>query len=63
MTEYTEIDCRVIRTTDKAVLVEVDDGEEVWIPLSQVEDNGEDLKDGDKGVLFISEWWAEREGL
>ena len=63
MTKYTEIDCRVITTTAKAALVEFDDGKEIWIPLSQIEDNGENLDKDFDGTLYVEEWFAEKEGL
>lgn len=62
MTDYTEIECRVITTTDKAALIETDDGKEVWITLSQMEDYREDLY-GFKVTLYVSKWFAEKEGL
>lgn len=55
-------DCRVKRATDKAILVEVD-GEEAWIPQSQIDDESEVWKDGDEGTLVIPLWLAEAKGL
>ena len=56
-------DCEAIRATDKAILVRIADEEEHWIPQSQIHDDSEVWKDGDKGALVIKTWWAEKEGL
>jgi hypothetical protein len=47
--------------TDKAVLLIDDTGEEVWLPLSQVEEMHE-AKDGTVRVV-MSEWIAKQKGL
>lgn len=60
--DMVEVEARVIAKTDMALLVEVD-GEEVWIPLSQIDEDASDLgegsKRGDRGLLVIPEWLAE----
>lgn len=56
-------DVVVVRETPKALLVRFDDGEERWIPQSQVDDDSEVYKDGDEGTIIISEWWASKEGI
>lgn len=53
---------RVIRATKAAILVDVE-GEEYWIPQSQVDDDSEIWKQGDEGELVVSEWFAGRAGL
>lgn len=55
-------DIKCIRSTDKAILVEVE-GEEVWIPLSQVDDDSEVYEEGDEGTLVITQWIADKLGL
>lgn len=61
--EYIEIeDVRLIRQTDKAGLFDVD-GEEIWIPWSQVDEGCELQSDGDEGTLIITEWIADQKGL
>lgn len=53
------------RKTDAALLVEDEDGEEVWIPNSQVHDDSEiwdESKIGDEGKLVIPEWLALKKG-
>ncbi len=65
--ELVDIDCKVVRETERAILIE--DGSEVpapfgsgkvarqvWLPKSLAEDNGD-------GTVTIPRWVAEREGL
>lgn len=52
----------IVRATENALLVEID-GEEIWLPRSQVSD-GESYEVGDTNVtLSITEWLARRRGL
>jgi len=53
-----------IKEGDQALLVEID-GEEYWIPKSQIHDDSEvfDDKKNDRGTLVITEWIAEKKGL
>ena len=39
------------------------EGEEVWIPKSQIHDDSEVYEDGTDGDLVISRWIAEKKGL
>lgn len=52
----------VIRDSGKALLVEYE-GEEVWIPKSQIDDDSEVWKEGQEGTLIIPYWLAEEKGL
>lgn len=53
----------VLRETDKAFLLRLDDGEEVWIPRSQVAD-ADTVAEGDcHCTVSVTEWFAEKEGL
>lgn len=53
----------IVRETDKAFLVRLEDGEEVWLPKGQVAD-ADDYKEGDTNcTLSISEWIAGEKGL
>ena len=55
----------VLRKTDAALLVEDENGEEVWIPLSQIHDDSEiwdESKVGETGKLVIPEWLATKKG-
>ena len=51
----------VIRTTQKAVLVRLDDLTEIWIPRSVCLD-GDDIVDGDEDIS-VQAWWAEQEDI
>lgn len=55
-------DVKCLKATDAAILVEIN-GEEHWIPQSQIDDDSEVWKKGDEGRLVISEWLAEKKGL
>ena len=48
--------------TEKAVLCEID-GEEHWIPRSQIDDDSEVYEKGHEGTLVITEWLATQKGL
>ena len=56
-------DCTVKKLTDKAALVAYE-GEELWIPFSQMADSATRLREGDDGVTVgITEWLAEQKGI
>jgi len=55
-------DASALRESAKALLVEIE-GEESWIPKSQIDDDSEVFAQGDSGMLVVNEWWAEKEGL
>jgi hypothetical protein len=52
----------VLVETPKALLVDIE-GEEVWIPLSQIDDDSEVYKANTCGRLVITEWIAKAKGL
>jgi hypothetical protein len=55
----------VLHATEKALKVDYE-GEEIWIPYSQVDDDSEIYKKeqvGETGELVISEWLAKEKGL
>lgn len=59
-------DCVVIHTTDLALLVRTPDGDEEWIPKSQIDpysDLTKDSEKGDIGTLVIPRWLAEEKCL
>lgn len=60
-TDYCLVDCVVTRVTEKAALLELNDGREVWVPRSCIED-GEDTAVFDKDVA-VAEWFVDKEGL
>jgi hypothetical protein len=55
-------DVLCINSTAKACLVLIE-GEEYWIPQSQIDDDSEVWEKNDEGTLVISEWIAEQKGL
>lgn len=57
-----ELQCTRRRESEKAVLiVDHDTGEELWIPLSQVEEMHFDSNG--KGRIVMSDWIAQQKGL
>ena len=53
-----EINCIFLRETANAVLIEAD-GEEMWIPLSQVSE----MHKGKASKIIMSQWIANQKGL
>lgn len=53
---------RLIRQTEKAALCRID-GEEMWLPWSQIDEGSEIAKDGDSGTVYIPRWLAVDKGL
>ena len=37
--------------------------QELWVPWSVIEDNGENFKNGYKGFMYIAEWWCVKNKL
>jgi hypothetical protein len=35
----------------------------VWVPLSQIQEDSEVTRPGEKGTLIVTEWFAEKAGL
>lgn len=50
------------RQTEKAALCLID-GEEVWLPWSQIDEQSDIETDGDSGDAYIPLWLAEEKGL
>jgi len=63
--EVFRCQARVIRATDKALLCELETGDEKWIPQSMIHDDSEVYDDGDnsEGELVLHEWFASKAGL
>ncbi len=57
-----ELDVEVVAETNKALCCKID-GKDHWFPKSQIEDETEVAKKGDKGKLVISDWIATEKGL
>jgi hypothetical protein len=53
----------IVYETDRALLLRLAGGEQVWVPRSQVADP-EDYQAGDVNcTVSVSEWFASKEGL
>lgn len=53
----------VLRESDKALLVRLEDGREEWLPFSQISEP-DDYKVGDRNVtISITSWLANQKGL
>ncbi len=53
----------VLHETDKALCVRLEDGEEIWLPKSQISDP-ENYAAGDQNcTISVSQWIAEQKGL
>jgi hypothetical protein len=55
-------DIEAIRQTDKALLCLIE-GEETWVPQSQIDDDSEVYAEGHTGTLIVTAWWARKQGI
>jgi hypothetical protein len=53
---------KALRGSDKALLCLID-GEQIWIPQSQITDDSEVFEAGGTGDLVITKWLAEQKEL
>lgn len=53
---------KCVGATDKAVRVELESGDVLWIPASVVHDDSEVYNVGDTGDVVVQTWWAEKNG-
>lgn len=59
---FKQVAAYIVHKTDAALLVRVG-SRDVWLPLSQL-DQDEDVPEvGDDAVLHVAEWWAEKASL
>lgn len=58
-----ELAVHIKHKTEKALLVDGGDGNEVWIPLSQISDYTDELEIGEHITIFIPEFIAQDKGL
>lgn len=58
--KFENITCKA--ESERAILVEIE-GDEYWIPKSQVDDDSEVYAKDHSGELVISEWIAEQKGI
>lgn len=56
--EEHEITATVKALTGKAVLISVDGGDEVWLPLSQITMSKDDPEKGDEVEITMPVWLA-----
>lgn len=62
-TEQVEVECKIERETDMAMLVtSTDTGVREWIPLSQVHRITRDPRTG-LATIYMAEWLATKKGL
>lgn len=59
--QYVPVECIVLRTTDSAILIGDENGEEHWIPRSLC-DNGDEIAVDDEEVS-MEFWKADELGL
>ena len=52
-----------LHETDKAVLIEMDDGEQHWIPFSCCDFEEGSLDEGEHATIEVQTWFAEKQGL
>ncbi len=55
--EYEDVE--VLRETDRALLLNIE-GDEYWVPKSQISAYSETWHEGDFGVARINEWFASQ---
>lgn len=63
---YVAIGCTIKGVTAKAVKIDPDSGEQLWVPRSVIHGAEERLLDGSVGdpmELRVRRWFAEKEGL
>lgn len=61
MSKTYEAEFTVVRETDNAILLRTEDGEEVWVPFSQIDEIHRD-RNGMARVV-MSQWIAKQKGL
>ena len=60
---FAHIEVLIIGETEKALFCRSQEDEgEFWIPRSQCREGCEQWGRGDSGTLYVSYWWAEKEG-
>ena len=58
---YDSFDVIIVRETDKALLVRLKDGSEIWLPRSQIKTL---VRFGDGAAqIAVPEWLAEDKGM
>lgn len=59
------IHVRVKASSSRAVFIQLENGEECWVPLSlmDLDETDVELTVGSEGEMAIAEWFVERESL
>jgi len=60
--DFLDIEVTVLAVTGKALLLENEEGEEEWFPLSQLEDGGEYFTKGETTWISIKAWLLQKKG-
>lgn len=60
--EFEDVYCEKLADSLAAALLVID-GRRVWMPVSQIDDDSEVWKPGQRGKLVVSEWIAIQKGL
>lgn len=50
----------VTKETEKALLVRTEEGDEIWVPKSVVDEDSEVYQKGDEGTLTVQEWFVKK---
>lgn len=61
MSKHYSEEFYIVRETDNAILLRTEAGEEVWVPLSQIDEIHRD-RNG-MATVVMSEWIAKQKGL
>lgn len=61
--DVVHIDGVVCKHETDAALLCVIDGDEHWIPKSQIDDDSEVYEKDGEGTLVVTQWIAEQKGL
>ena len=54
-------DCTIVKTTEGAILIRFEEGDEKWVPRSQISDH-ELLNEGDETTVSITDWFCTKDG-
>lgn len=58
---YIHARCKV--ETEKAILCDLETGDECWVPKSLIHDDSQVWKRGDEGELAAPLWFFEKQGV
>jgi len=61
MQDYELVNGRIAVLTDQAALLKRENGEEVWIPRSLIED--QEYLEVEETEIFVAKWFCDKEGL